>query len=140
MPHKRILLIDDEVTFTRVLKAYLQEAGPYDVTVANSGLDGLAAAKASTPDMILLDIIMPDMDGSEVAAQLKEDPKLEAVPVIFLTAVVSREEAKTRSGVIGGQFFIAKPVAARDILSHIERYLAQHAGVPAHPETLNGGG
>lgn len=129
MQLKRILLIDDEVTFTRVLKLYLEQAGPYEVTTAHCGREGIAAAKRVKPDLILLDVIMPDMDGSTVASELKEDKALAATPVIFLTAVVSREEAMTRSGLIGGQFFIAKPVAAKEIHQYIERYLAQHAGV-----------
>ncbi|MBI4342723.1 MAG: response regulator [Candidatus Omnitrophica bacterium] len=139
MDRKRILLIDDEVTFTRILKTYLEQTGRYEVYTANSGREGVTMARIAKPNLILLDIIMPDLDGSAVAAELREDEELKRIPVIFLTAVVSREEATTRSGVIGGQFFIAKPVGAKDVLGHLERYLGgQDAVAIPRPEIANG--
>lgn len=133
MDRKRILLIDDEVTFARTLQAYLEASGKYDVRTANNGRPGIAAAKEWRPHLILLDIIMPDVDGGQVAAEIAADPRLEDTPVIFLTAVVSREEATTHSGMIGGQLFIAKPVSGKEVLGHIERCLggtAAHAPQP----------
>ncbi len=121
MNSKRILLIDDEETFTRTLKLYLERTGRFTVRVENGGLHALAAAKSFQPDLILLDVIMPDIDGGDVAAQLQEDPALRNIPIFFLTAAVSRDEVSTPAGVIGGQVFIPKPVSAKEILDLIDR-------------------
>ncbi|MBI2174404.1 MAG: response regulator [Candidatus Omnitrophica bacterium] len=123
MDKKRILLIDDEETFTRTMKSYLDRTGCYEVRVENSGRQGLAAAKVFRPDLILLDVIMPDQDGSALAQELALDPQTKHIPVIFLTAVLSREEAKAHEGMIAGQLFMAKPVSGKEILEHLDRYL-----------------
>ena len=120
---KRILLVDDEATFTNALKFYLEKTGRFVVETENHGMNALASAKAFMPDLILLDVIMPEIDGGMVAAQLKADSDLNQVPVLFLTAAVSREEATTRSGLIGGKLFIAKPVSAKEVLAHLDFYL-----------------
>lgn len=135
MEKQRVLLIDDEVSFTSVMKVYLEYTGRFEVRTANQGREGIALAKAFHPELILLDVIMPDMDGGHVAEQCLADPALASVPVIFLTAVVSRQEAKTKAGLIGGQFFIAKPVGGRELLEAIDRYLPREpapAGAPRH--------
>jgi CheY-like chemotaxis protein len=116
-------LIDDEETFTRVLKAYLEQTGHYEVLVENSGKQGLAAVRAFHPDLILLDVVMPDLDGAALAEALAHDPKTKQIPIVFLTAVVSREEAKAREGIIAGQLFMAKPVSAKEVLGCLEHYL-----------------
>lgn len=123
MEKKRILLVDDEVTFAKVLKEYLDHSGRYDVALAHTGAEALEAAKRLEPQLILLDVIMPDMSGGEVAEQLKQDDRTRRIPVIFVTAVVSREEATSRAGMIGGQLFLAKPVTAKEVLASIDRYL-----------------
>ncbi len=120
MAIKRILLIDDEETFSRTLKLYLERTGRYVVRVESGGAFALEAAKVFKPDLILLDVIMPDIDGGTVAAQFREDTMLSRIPIIFLTAAVSRDEVKTRSGMIGGERFIPKPVSAHEVLALIE--------------------
>ena len=128
MTKKRILLVDDEVSFTQVLKANLEEAGPYSVRVENAGSRALDVARAFQPDLIFLDLIMPDLDGAEVARQIQADPPLKRIPIIFLTAAISREEAEARGSMIGGQTFMAKPVRVADVIACLERYLG-----PASP-------
>lgn len=123
MGRKRILLVDDEVTFSRVLKVYLEETGGYIVRAESSGAAGLAAAREFRPDLILADIIMPDMDGGDMASQIKADPATAQIPVIFLTAVVSRDEVRANHGLIGNQLFVAKPVDGQEIVGHIEHFL-----------------
>ena len=120
---RRILLVDDEASFAGVLKAYLERTGRFEVAMAHNGTDGLQAAKTTAPELILLDVIMPDISGSEVAERLKADELTRRIPVIFLTAVVSRDEAKSRAGMIGGQLFLAKPVSAKEVMASIDRYL-----------------
>ena len=124
MRTQRILLVDDEAAFTRVLKSYLEKTGVYEVRMENVAERALEAAIEFQPDLILLDVIMPGLDGSRVAAQIKADGRIDPkTPIIFLTAVVSREEAHARQGTIGDQVFIAKPVSIQEILGCIESRL-----------------
>ena len=123
MPKRRILIIDDEQGFTRLVKLYLEETGRYEVQAESRGAHGVAAAREFHPDLILLDIIMPDLDGASVAAQLREDAELRDIPVLFLTAMVSREETGAQSRVIGGNPFLAKPQSMEMLIACIEQQL-----------------
>ena len=120
---RRVLLIDDEVSFTLLLKRYLEKVGGYDVHEAHSGAEGIEAAKRLRPAIILLDVNMPFMDGSAVADALRREPATATIPVIFLTAIVSKEEARDRAGQIGGHRFIAKPASGKEVTDAIERLL-----------------
>ncbi len=119
MSKKRILLIDDEPRFTHVLKLNLEETGAYEVRAENKGSQGLAAAKEFKPDLILLDVIMPGMDGGDVASEIQSDDKLKNTPIVFLTAVAKKKE----EGIIAGRPFIAKPVTVQEVIACIEKNL-----------------
>ena len=119
MSKKKILLIDDESGFTRLLRLTLPA---YDIREENNPLNAVQTAKQFRPDMIFLDVIMPDADGGTIAAQMKEDPTLKNIPIVFLTAIVSKEEAKTRHE-IGGCEFLAKPVSRDQVAACIEKHL-----------------
>ncbi|MFA5063094.1 MAG: response regulator [Candidatus Omnitrophota bacterium] len=121
MDRKRILVIDDEENFTKLIKWNLEKTGKYEIRVENSGLLGFSATKEFKPHLILLDISMPDMDGSEVAFQLKCDEDTKDIPIVFLTAVAKKEEVEANSGIIGGHPFIAKPVELEQLIDVIER-------------------
>ena len=125
MHKKRILLIDDEPDVTSLLKLYLETIGTYEVREENQGEQALAAARAFKPDLILLDVMMPNLDGAQVAVQLKADEKLKDTPVIFLTAVVTKEQAKKQQGWIGGHPFLAKPPSPEEVLASIKKYLPE---------------
>jgi CheY-like chemotaxis protein len=86
MSAKRILLIDDERRLARVIQACLSKLGGWTVSVATSGAEGFTKAEAEQPDAILLDVMMPDMDGLTLLRQLKDHPLTQAIPVILLTA------------------------------------------------------
>ena len=92
--------------------------------IENDGRHALATARAYGPDLIFLDVIMPDVDGGQVASELRGDPKLKHTPIVFLTAVVSKNEVVQRGDVIGGQTFLAKPVSVADMLKTIEKFAA----------------
>jgi len=124
---KRILLIDDEPNFTRMLKLNLEETGVYEVREENMGADGLATARQFKPDLILLDTIMPDMNGGDVALQIEADRKLTNTPIVFLTG----SAPKKRQHIIGGRPFLAKPVSAEQVIYCIEEHLRR---IP-HPPT-----
>ena len=122
---KRILVVDDEPAMTRMIKLNLEQTGRYEVRTENLGLRAIAAAREFRPDLILLDVMMPGMLGSEIAAQLQADPELRAIKFVFLTAMVTKEEALRSSGQIGGQAFIAKPISADDLCRVVEEHLRQ---------------
>ncbi|MCF7874594.1 MAG: response regulator [Candidatus Omnitrophica bacterium] len=121
MEKKKILIIDDEENFTRLVQLNLEETGRYEVKTVNKGSFGIAAAKEFKPDLILLDILMPDIEGGEVAFQLKNDKDVKNIPIVFLTAVATKEQVEKSSGFIGGHPFIAKPVDAEELIECIEK-------------------
>jgi CheY-like chemotaxis protein len=121
MNKKRIFVVDDESGFTRLLKLTLERTGRFVVQEENDGTKAWLAAREFKPDIIFLDIVMPKIDGGDVAQQIRSDPMLAKVPVIFLTAIVSKSESKNE---IGGFPFIAKPVS----LDAVTRCIAEHVG------------
>ena len=118
---KRILIVDDEAGFTRLLKLTLEGTRRYIVKEENDGSQALQSARQFRPDLILLDIVMPKMDGGDVARQMASDPMLKKVKIIFLTAIVSQKEAG--AGGIGGFPFVAKPVSLAALTAMIEETL-----------------
>ena len=123
MVPKKILIVDDEFSITRLLKLNLEKSGLYSVRTENLGAKCLPAAREFLPDLIVLDVMMPDMDGGTVAAQLKADAILKDIPLVFLTAVVKKEEVKAHDGMIGGFPYIAKPLNMEGVLRVIEKHL-----------------
>ncbi|MEI7732232.1 MAG: response regulator [Verrucomicrobiota bacterium] len=120
---KRILVVDDETTFTRMVRLNLEKAGPYEVREENRGRRAAATAREFKPHLILLDVIMPDVDGGEVAALIQADPNLKNIPVVFLTATVSKREVGEAGTQRGGLFFLAKPVTLDQLVDCIEKHL-----------------
>ena len=120
MDKKRIFIVDDESGFTRLLKLTLEKTGGYLVLEENDGTNAWRAAREFKPDMIFLDIVMPKIDGGDVAQQIRSDPALSHVPIIFLTAIVSQKETNSE---IGGFPFLAKPVSLDAITQCIEEHL-----------------
>ena len=120
-----VLAIDDEESFTFFVKLNLETKTDDDfkVTTANSGEEGLKLAKALRPDLILLDIMMPDMSGAEVAEELLQDTRTKNIPIIFITALVKKEEVDKESGLMGGREFIAKPVSKEELIMRIKTTL-----------------
>ncbi len=121
---RRILIIDDETAFTRLLKMYLEEAGSYEVKTENDARESLRSAQEFRPDLILLDVLMPHLSGGDVAAQFKADPQLQRVPIVFLTAAVSKDEVTEHDqGFVGEHPLLLKPVSFKDVVACIERAL-----------------
>ena len=127
MDKKRILLVDDEKSFTNLLKLNLEDTGKYEVRVENWPEDAIAATKEFNPDLILLDIIMPRMPGGNVAAQIKEDPTLKNTPIVFLTAAVRKHQVEENDGIICDLPCLAKPASVDSVIEMIEK----HARKPA---------
>jgi CheY-like chemotaxis protein len=121
----RILIVDDEAPLTRMVKLILEATGRYEVFTENSALNSIATARACAPNLILLDVMMPDKDGGEIAAELRAHRDTAHIPVIFLTAAVHEGEVRDRGGLIGGLPFIAKPVSKDGLIKAIEQHLAK---------------
>ena len=108
----KVLLIDDEVGFTQILKMNLEQTGEYDVRVENDSRKAVAVAVEFRPDVVLLDISMPWLDGGEVAGQFAAHPVLRDVPIIMLTALVSPNEVDPDAVVQAGSMkVLPKPVS-----------------------------
>lgn len=121
---KRILVVDDEPALTKIVKMNLERTGNYEVRMENLGSKAVEAAREFRPDLIFLDVMMPDMSGDEVSACLREDPQLANIKQIFMTAIVTRDETETMGSNIGGNEFLAKPVKKEEMIAAIERALA----------------
>jgi len=110
----KVLIVDDELTNREILEDILIESG-HKVKSASNGAEALEITSAFDPDLILLDIMMPDMTGYEVCEQLKGNPDTLSIPIIFITALDSREDI-TRGLKIGATDFLSKPIHAKDVL------------------------
>ena len=121
MDKKKILLVDDEAVFTDTLKLNLEVAGDYDVKVVNDPLSALQVARNFMPDLVLMDIIMPEKEGPDLAVDIRNDEALSTTPVVFLTATVKREEVDSQNGWIGGHPFVAKPSTLKELIDSIEK-------------------
>lgn len=126
----RILAIDDEASFLRLLKINLEATGRFVVRTENDSRLALPAALDFHPDLVLLDVMMPDFDGGDVASTFANDPRLKQIPIIFLTATVRHSEVDAHDGCFGGLRFLSKPVALPELLACLDAHLGalhQHA-------------
>lgn len=123
MMTKRILVVDDEPGVTRNLKLTLESGGGYEVLGENNATNTLSTARAFRPDLVLLDVMMPGLDGGDVAARLRADPLLRDTPIIFLTALVSNEETDGHEMLSGTETFLAKPVDIGELRQTLEDHI-----------------
>src|SRR4051794_26976596 len=104
----RILLIDDEPEYTSMLRAHLESAGYFHVREKNNETHAITVAREFGPDIVLLDVMMPRLEGSEVAGLFRADRQLRDTPVLFLTALISEADAPKGSYSSGGHVFLPK--------------------------------
>jgi len=123
---KRILVVDDEPDFCAIVQGQLEKEG-FAVELAYDGVQGLEKVKANPPDAIVLDVMMPEMDGYEMCNKLKSDEKYVDIPIILLTAVASHVTSTRYSHRDGmsteADDYIAKPASAEEITESIKRLL-----------------
>src|SRR3954462_5418670 len=93
-PKTRVLIVDDESGFTRLVKLTLERTGDFQVLEQNGGSQAWLTARQFKPGLIFLDVVIAKADGGEVAQQIRSDPLLTRVPIIFLTAIVSQKESQ----------------------------------------------
>lgn len=118
---KRILVVEDTEDNRQIMRDLLSNAG-YDMVEAQDGAEGVAMAKSQRPDLILMDIQLPVLDGYEATRRIKADPAISHIPVIAVTSyALSGDEAKTRAAGCDG--YVAKPFSPRQLLQKVREYL-----------------
>ncbi len=117
MPKKTILVVDDEKDLLDLIEYNLKKEG-YEVLKADNGLDGISLTKQKVPDLIILDVMMPHMNGIEVCEVLRKNENLHKTPIVFLTAR-SDERTEIESLNIGGDDFLTKPISTTKLISRI---------------------
>ena len=130
----QILVVDDEQDILELIRHTLNKEG-YDVHVAANGQQAVEKAKKIKPSLILMDVMMPVMDGMEACRQLKEDPETSGLPIIFLTAR-SEEFAELAGFEAGADDYISKPIRSRVLLSRIRAILRRNMGGSTEEEIV----
>jgi adenylate cyclase len=126
MTMKKILIIDDEPDLIEVVRARLAASG-YHVVTATGGVDGLQKARSIKPDLIILDVVMPGMDGGDVSQALQADPQLQPIPVVHFTSLIRREETARHNDKVPQEVFLSKTASASEMLAMIARMLPTRA-------------
>lgn len=120
---KHVLVVEDEPNIAEPLAFLLEKVG-YTVTIRSDGRQGLKAALEQMPDLILLDVMLPELDGFEVLRRLREDPRGKRIPVVILTA---RGQRGDRDAALdgGADMFIPKPFSNKDVVSGVRQLLGE---------------
>ena len=116
----KILVIDDEGDFCEFVKWSLEKTGKFEVLVCTDGPSGIARAEAEKPELILLDISMPQMSGAEVADSLLHREDTRDIPIAFITGLLDKDEVRKRSGYIHGFPFILKPITKNELIEQVD--------------------
>lgn len=124
MPERKILVVDDEQELSGLIDKALTVEG-YDVTTVTTAGDAMNKAREIVPDLILMDIVLPDMEGSEAVRLLMDDPLTRNIPVIFLSGIVTREDDKvpTSNVRISGRVFkaLSKPFSSKELMVEVRK-------------------
>ena len=134
MPKESILVIEDEEDILELVRYNLAKEG-YRVTGKTSGEDGLAEARADHPDLVLLDLMLPGVDGLEVCKSLKNDPQVRHIPVIMLTA--KGEESDVVTGLeLGAEDYIPKPFSPKVLIARVRAALRKRVKAPLEDDAV----
>jgi len=118
----RILIVDDNLRLSQSARLVLQESGQYVVCEENDAASALETGRGFKPDLILLDLVMPHLDGAEVAAQIESDWALRGVPIVFVTGLVTPSEARNGQR-IDGHWVVSKPASGSHLLRVVDESL-----------------
>jgi two-component system cell cycle response regulator DivK len=119
-PARRVLVVEDQADNRRILRDLLKSAG-YEVAEAKTGEEGVAAALASRPDLILMDVQLPGIDGLEATRRIKAEPALRAIPLIIVTSyALSGDDARARAA--GADDYVSKPFSPRALLAKVRQH------------------
>jgi len=124
----KVLVVDDEVDFCYFVKKNLMHEGIFDVITATNGKDGIELAESELPDIILLDLVMPDMPGEDVAAALKDNPATANIPILYITALATKDDVVDREeNKIGNNYILPKPVRTKKLIKTILKILSKQS-------------
>ena len=123
----KLLIIDDEDDFCNLVKKNIEQTGEFQVHIATNGEDGIRLAKEIKPNLILLDIVMPGMDGGDVLSVIRKDKSIEDIPIVFLTAIVREEEISSQISFTTGYSVLAKTVTVGELLACIKKNVRRYA-------------
>lgn len=126
---KKVLIIEDEEDFCFFVRENLNNTGEFEVFIATNGAYGIELARSRSPDIILLDLMMPGMSGEQVADELNRIPETSGIPKIFLTALATKDD--TGGNVLkksGESYFVAKPVRTKELVIAIKEVLEETGG------------
>ena len=121
MDKKIIVIIDDEENFCKLVKKNIEGTGEFEVHIATNGKSGITLVKEIKPDLILLDIVMPNMDGPDVVSLIREDKSIKDTPIVFLTAVVKEDESGSAASFTRGYSLLAKTVTVAELIACIKK-------------------
>ena len=125
---RRILVVDDEPSIAKILRKQLEVAG-FDVAVAVDGADALVKVREFRPDLMVLDVMLPKLNGHQVCAALKRDVELKQIPVLMLTAKAQRKD-QDEGLLSGADAFLTKPFQLDELLGQVRRLLGDSASAP----------
>ena len=124
MKLKSVLIVDDQENICNLVKASLENLWPtLKVTTCADSSRAMEKIKSLLPNLVILDVQMPGISGPDIAQEMKESPDTKTIPIIFLTGILTPEEARGRSGNIGGEHFVAKPLDFSELVAAIEKYI-----------------
>lgn len=124
----KVLVVDDEVDFCYFVQKNLMHDGPFDVITATNGENGIELAKSELPDIILLDLVMPDMPGEDVAAALKDNPATTNIPILYITALATKDDVVDREeNKIGNNYILPKPIRTKKLIKTILKIVNKEA-------------
>ena len=127
----RILLVDDEQHINKMLGRRLEVSG-FDVVIAMDGQEGLTKAQTEHPDIIILDLMMPKLNGYEVCTKLKQDARYQEIPILILSAKTREKDEKMAMG-CGADAYLRKPFQAKELLENIQTLLAASRRTEGNP-------
>jgi two-component system response regulator RstA len=127
MSKTRVLIVDDDRNLARLAGMILEGDGAYEVMIVNQSTRAIQAALQFQPHMMLLDVDMPEKGGGDIAHEAAADARLRDIPILFLTGVLSRDEAGTRQLESGGMKFLAKPIEPALLLASVADLIPQSA-------------
>jgi CheY-like chemotaxis protein len=121
MSKKKILVVEDELTSQELIQFHLNNTGEYEVKILADGKQTLAAANAYSPDLILLDIIIPDTSGVDISRELASQANLKDIPVVFITSLVTEDEVASQDGIFYNRPCLAKPITKDKLLDCVRK-------------------
>jgi len=137
MMNQRILVVDDDKQIVRLVRSYLEQAG-YQVLTAYDGATALRTIRSERPDLVVLDLMLPDSDGWEITRLVRGDASLTNLPIIMLTARVDDTD-KIVGLELGADDYISKPFNPREVVARVRAVLRRGTGATNHPQILQVG-